>query len=113
MKGKDKILQTLNLPNEPLLGISDRCTSQISVNIELIWERCKGNENKFIKLFSKTYTHETLHMLIDGIVEDLLAYGEEKVIRTMLKEKWNKELRKYYHKNKKEKIKKIKKLIFQ
>ena len=97
---KDKILQTLDLGDELLYAQSDRCTREIDVNIQLIWERCE-DETKFIRKFSKTYTHEILHLLIDSILQELFEFGEEKVIRKMLKEEWNKELKKYYKGKKK------------
>lgn len=69
--------------------------SQISVNIQLLWEESE-NEDKFIKDFSRTYTHELLHDLIDELFWDVRYYTEEKYIRKMLGEHWNKEIRKLY-----------------
>ncbi len=97
-KRKQRMLKTLKLKDEPLFGSSNRCTEQINVNIQYIWEICKGNEDKFIKIFSKTYTHEMIHMLIGDIIEHLFEYKEEFIIRHMLKEKWDKEIKKYYKK---------------
>ena len=67
----------------------------IAVNIQLLWEDYP-NEDKFIKEFAKTYTHETLHNLLDEILFDIRQFKEEEIIRKALKESWNEEIRKNY-----------------
>ena len=67
----------------------------IAVNIELLWKEAK-NEDKFIKDFAKTYTHELLHQLFDDIATEIRIYREEEIIRKILKEPWNKQVREEY-----------------
>ncbi|MBI5073530.1 hypothetical protein HZA99_06960 [Candidatus Woesearchaeota archaeon] len=91
-----KSLRTMYYTDEPFYGMSDTCTGQIEINIEFIWKLCKRNEDKFIRIFGLTYTHEYVHTIVSDIVEDLYTCGEEKFIRKMLGEEWNKEMEKYY-----------------
>ncbi|MBI5003236.1 hypothetical protein HZC31_07670 [Candidatus Woesearchaeota archaeon] len=93
---RGKSFQTKYYRDEPFYGMSDTCTGQIEVNIEFIWKLCKKDENKFIKLFSLTYTHEYIHTIVSDIVEELYTCGEEKFIRKILGEEWNKEMETYY-----------------
>ena len=67
----------------------------IAVNIQLLWETYE-DEDKFIKNFAKTYTHELLHQLIDDILQEVRYFKEEEIIRKMLKEPWNEAVRKLY-----------------
>lgn len=85
---------TKQLP-DALYGQLDEIHSLIEINIEYIWCITK-NENMFIDEFSKTYAHELIHLLITNIMHELFEVGEEKVIRNLLHEGWDKELKKYY-----------------
>ncbi len=76
-------------------GQSDEVEGEVQVNVELIWNLTQ-NEDKFIKIFSQTHSHELLHIIIAGIVDQLFYFKEEKIIRSILGEEWNKELAKYY-----------------
>lgn len=67
----------------------------IAVNIQLLWENYE-DEDKFIKNFAKTYIHELLHDLLDEITFKLREYKEEEIIRKILKEPWNKQVRELY-----------------
>ncbi len=101
-KHSGKLLKTLYFADEPFYGKSDICTGEIRVNIQLLWKLCKQYEDAFISLFSVTYTHELVHNLINDILSDLYSCGEEKVIRTMLQEGWDKGVEEYYLCKKKE-----------
>lgn len=101
-KVQQKALQTLYYADEPFYGKSDICTGEIRVNIQLLWKLCRQHEDAFIPLFSVTYTHELVHTLINGILSDLYSCGEEKVIRTLLQEGWDKGIDEYYVCKKKE-----------
>jgi hypothetical protein len=101
-KSSGKSLQTLYYADEPFYGKSDICTGEIRVNIQLLWQLSKKKENDFIKLFSMTYTHEIVHTLINAIFSELYSCGEEKVIRTLLQEGWDKGVEEYYLCKKKE-----------
>ena len=74
----------------------------IAVNIQLLWEETQ-NEDKFIKNFNKTYTHEILHDIIDIILSEQRNYKEEEIIRKTLKEPWNKQIQEQYKKIKQNK----------
>ncbi len=93
---RGKAFQTKYYRDEPFYGMSDTCTGQIEVNIEFIWKLCKKDEEKFIRIFSLTYTHEYIHTIVSDIVEELYTCGEEKFIRKILGEEWNKEMETYY-----------------
>jgi len=67
----------------------------IAVNIQLLWEEDQ-DEDKFIRRFAKTYTHELLHQVIDSLLYELREMKEEEIIRKSLKERWNKRIRKMY-----------------
>lgn len=94
-----KKLRYTKIIKEDLLGMSDLLTGEVDVNIEMIWDISKGKENKFVDIFSKTYIHEIAHIIVGEILDELYAFGEESVIRFMLKEEWNAKLRKYYKEN--------------
>ncbi|MEK6867653.1 MAG: hypothetical protein AABX98_02405 [Nanoarchaeota archaeon] len=95
-KRRSKLLKTLYYKDEPFYGMSDTCTGQIEINIEFIWKLAKKDEDKFLRLFSLTYTHEYIHTIVSDIVQELYTCGEEKFIRKILGEEWNKEMEKYY-----------------
>ncbi len=95
-KSLGKALQTLYYADEPFYGKSDICTGEIRVNVQLLWKLSKQNDDGFIKLFSVTYTHEIVHTLINAILSNLYSCGEEKVIRTLLQEGWDKGIEEYY-----------------
>ncbi len=67
----------------------------IHVNIQKIWED-EGCEDKFIKEFSLTYTHELLHELIEDVCFDLRCLYEEGMIRKILGEEWDEEIQSHY-----------------
>ncbi|MBI2136276.1 hypothetical protein HYU06_04335 [Candidatus Woesearchaeota archaeon] len=85
---------TKQLP-DALYGQLDEIHSLIEINIEYIW-RISNDEDKFIDEFSKTYAHELIHLLMANIMHDIFEIGEEKVIRKLLHEEWDKELETYY-----------------
>ena len=74
-KQKGKLLKTLYYKDEPFYGMSDTCTGQIEINVEFIWKLARKNENKFIRLFSLTYTHEYIHTIVSDIVQELYTCG--------------------------------------
>ena len=69
----------------------------IGINIERIWLETRG-EAKFIKEFAKTYAHELLHIVIEATLgnKKRQVTGEEKVIRKLCSEPWNKEIEAAY-----------------
>ena len=85
---------TKKLP-EQLYGQLDEIHNLIEINIEYIWCITK-DEDKFIDEFAKTYAHELIHLLLANIMHELFEVGEEKAIRKLLHEEWDKELKKYY-----------------
>ena len=93
---KGKSLRTMYYTDEPFYGMSDTCTGKIEINVEFIWKLCRKDEEKFIRFFAVTYTHEYVHTIVSDILEDLYTCGEEKFIRKILGEEWNKEMEKYY-----------------
>lgn len=102
-KGKEKnnrkgqkTFQTLTYAEEPFYGKSDITTGEIQVNIQFLWELSKGDEDAFIRLFSVTYSHELIHTLIENILMDLYSCGEERMIRILLQERWDKGIDTYY-----------------
>jgi len=105
---KNKVLRTI-YPDEDMddvevhgVTIFNDETIEICVNVEKIWEdieedrRIKHKEDNFIKQFACAYTHELLHTEISTLIFDLYAYGEEKLIRAMLGEKWTEYFKDYY-----------------
>jgi len=72
----------------------------ICVNVEKLWKEAKNNapkhpEERFTRNFANTYAHELLHSEIKK-VEREYDYGEERVIYSMLGDRWTKFLEKYY-----------------
>lgn len=68
---------------------------EIAVNIQLIWETT-DNEDDFIELFSRIYSHELLHNTVKGIISDIYECGEERAVRTLLGGEWSEDLSKFY-----------------
>lgn len=69
----------------------------VLVNVEKIWDQAKGKFCYFVKEFNVTCTHEMLHILIEQETGDSTSLvGEEKTVRCMQGEKWNKKLEKEY-----------------
>ena len=66
----------------------------ICVNIQKIWEETQKVDD-FTDIFGLTYTHDFLHLLIPKLANVALVW-EEKIIRSLLDEKWNKELEQKY-----------------
>ena len=69
----------------------------IGVNIQRLWLE-SANEARFIREFAKTYGHEMLHLVIDRVLRNRkrTEVGEEKVVRKLIGEKWDKEIEKFY-----------------
>ena len=80
----------------------------VGVNVQHIWNRAVGKENKrivehFAKLFSQTTAHETAHYIINKILNRYKRYkdgtwqrGEEKTIYKLLGEKWTRKEELFY-----------------
>ncbi len=91
-KKKRKMLRTLKSTDYGMVE-----DGSIFVNVEKIWTQGKGSFNHFVKEFNLTCTHELLHILIaDQVGNSTSIVGEEKAVRNMLNEKWNKKLEKQY-----------------
>lgn len=90
----NKLTKVLVMP-ETLFGFTDYYKAELNINIQYIWEETR-NPDRFIQLFSTTYAHELLHLMIEEILDELMEYGSEKSIRAMLGEKWTKQIAKYY-----------------
>ena len=67
---------------------------RIAVNLELLWKDA-GYFDAFSRQFSKAYNHEVLHILLSGVRNKRLV-GEEKVIRRLMWERWNRSMKKAY-----------------
>jgi len=69
----------------------------IGINIERIWLET-NQETRFIREFAKTYAHELLHLTLAKALKNKKRTdaGEEKVIRKLCKEPWNKEIESAY-----------------
>ncbi|MBS3127992.1 hypothetical protein J4410_02515 [Candidatus Woesearchaeota archaeon] len=78
-----------------LYGQSNACLGEVDVNVEYIWSIGK-DEDEFITLFAQTHCHEIIHILIEDILLELFQCEEERLIREMLSEEWDKRLSKYY-----------------
>ncbi len=65
----------------------------IGINIERLWLEAR-DEAKFIKEFAKTHAHELLHIEVAVALgkKKRTIIGEEKVVRKLVKEPWNKEI---------------------
>ncbi len=70
----------------------------IGINIERIWLEAR-KEAKFIREFAKTHAHELLHISIAAAVKNKKRsdIGEEKAVRKLCKEPWNKEIESMYN----------------
>lgn len=78
-----------------LYGQSNACLGEVDINVEYIWEISKS-EDEFITLFAQTYGHEIIHILMENILLEVFTCGEERIIRKMLGEEWDKKLSTYY-----------------
>jgi len=69
----------------------------IGINIERIWLETE-REAKFIREFARTYTHEMLHLVIARAIRNRkwTEIGEERAVRRLCKEKWNREIAQFY-----------------
>ena len=69
----------------------------IGINIERLWLEAR-DETKFIKEFAKTHAHELLHIEIAVALgkKKRAVIGEEKAVRKLAKEPWNKEIEAVY-----------------
>jgi hypothetical protein len=79
-------------------GFSDPNTREICVNVGYIWGKYK-DVDKFINNFIGTYIHEALHLAIDSQSPKRnkgTFYGEEKIVRRMLHERFPPKIRYYY-----------------
>jgi len=90
---KKKIFRII--PDRLYGQVLDEITGEIGVNVQYIWNNTR-NQDKFIEEFTKTLTHEIIHLQVGSILEDMHYVGEERSIRRMLKEKWNKKLKEWY-----------------
>ena len=65
----------------------------IGINIERLWLEAR-DEAKFVKEFAKTYAHELLHIEIAVAVgqDKRTVTGEEKAVRKLANEPWDKEI---------------------
>ena len=103
-----KIIQDKeNLDGFALIG---HHSYEIYINIEKLWKIakegydkrvCKFPENRFIKAFAGTHTHEMIHILIKQCMPSLMIdteyeYGEERIIYKMLNDLWTKDVEKFY-----------------
>ncbi len=89
--GKGKVLRTVKSTD---FGFVEN--GAIFVNVEKIWNKA-GSFGKFANEFNVTCSHEMLHILIaDEIGETGSIVGEEKTVRLITGEKWNKKLEKQY-----------------
>jgi len=70
----------------------------VGINIERIWLETRA-ETRFMKEFAKTYAHELLHMAIALTIDNKkrTTIGEEKVVRKLCKEPWNKRIEALYN----------------
>lgn len=70
----------------------------IGINIERIWLETRS-ETIFMKEFAKTYAHELLHLAIARAIRNKKRTdkGEEKVVRKLCKEPWNKRIESLYN----------------
>lgn len=70
----------------------------IGINIQRIWMET-ADEVRFIREFAKTYGHEMLHLVIDRVLKNKkrTEVGEEKAVRKLIGEKWNKEVASFYN----------------
>ena len=79
---------------------SDNDNWTIFVNVEHLWNRASAHAiDKFIKMFTNTYTHEVLHIVISNMYEDLeekYGLGEEFTVWFLMDEKMSNATRKYY-----------------
>ena len=92
---KKKIFRMI--PDRLYGQVLDEITGEIGVNVQYIWNKTR-NQNKFIKEFTQTLSHEIIHLQVGSILEDIYYVGEERSIRRLLKEKWNKQLEEWYEK---------------
>ena len=69
----------------------------IGINIERLWLEA-SSESKFIREFAKTHAHELLHIAIAMVLgnKKRTVIGEEKAVRKLAKEPWNKEIEASY-----------------
>ena len=89
---KTKVLHTLKSTDYGFVE-----DGAIFINVEKIWNQSKCNFNHFTKEFNTTCTHELLHTLIAEETDDKASLVcEEKTVRKLTKEKWNKKLEKQY-----------------
>ena len=69
----------------------------IGINIERLWLEA-SSESRFIREFTKTYAHELLHIEVaKATKKKRTVIGEEKAVRKLAKEPWNKEIEKGYN----------------
>ena len=85
-----KLTRVVKGDDAELYGFNDN--GVVNVNIQKLWEDFP-DEDKFIKEFSNTYTHELMHTIVDAIVYEIVDYYGEYVIRVMLGEPWTEDLK--------------------
>ena len=79
---------------------------KICINVQYLWSKAKtrapvNTVDKFIKLFTDTYIHESLHIVINNSYEDpddKYDFGQELMVWELMEEKMSKKTRTYYEK---------------
>lgn len=99
--GRMKRLRNIPFHNgdDLLYGYTETYTGSILINIQYIWNKYKDTE-KFIKVFTKVYDHEVIHLLIYDAIgkKKRTDYGEEYVVRKLLSEPFSNKSQDYYKK---------------
>lgn len=88
-----------NLEIYPPLEGATTSDGDILVNVEMLWDLCKGDEELFARLFAGIIGHEYLHTVIRTILPDKhnqYCYGEELIIRDILGQSFSKKERRFY-----------------
>lgn len=71
--------------DKKLYGYYEPEDGEIGINVQLLWEDAKDNEDKFIRHFAKIMQHEKLHETVSTTITNLYDDGEEEVIENMVK----------------------------
>ncbi len=100
MVAKDGSRKCLRLLNGDEYGFTEGDT--VHINIQKLWAASNGDFSGFTSGFALTFVHETLHILIDGEIckanplLEVSLIAEEKIVRKLTNENWNKKLEKHY-----------------
>jgi len=71
--------------DKKLYGYYEPENGEIGINVQLLWEDAKDNEDKFIRHFAKIMQHEKLHETVSETITNLYDDGEEEMIENMVK----------------------------